>query len=599
MSEREVELRGALGVYLDRAPIAVPKGALSDARNCRIARGHVRAEAMGWRDFQGIVLNGPPTLIDTFKKRDGTRFAIFGTKTDLYRYDTGADEVRFITPRYETGTVSVSAASDLVGGGAGWTTNFKVGDYIHLGASGQTDPDVVWKRIVEIVSGTTARMDSVAGVTNLAIAYTVRKTFTASDRDPWITETFYAAPGGVDLWIATNGVDHVVKWDGSATQVTSLPALGFTCRYLRQSGGMMLYIDLLESGERKSNVIRTSAIADPENVSTLEATEFNGNDASDRVLAALPLGDVVAVYGEGSASLIQYIGPPIYWVVRTLTRERGILSSRAVIDRGDYHSVLATDGAYRFDGVRAEEFGAQVFREVVRKVALDRLVQTIGFLDMERAEELWIVPLADDGDPDTSVPTTAYSVHYLEEVGPRPVPIMVRDLPATAIGLFYRTESLTFDQVVGDFAAQSYRFNDRFFNESFPAKLFGMADGSIMELNAADSQDGDPIVAFARFGRIPLSDGIRRGFVQEVEPIVEELPAATQPLEVRVYGADRAEAAKTLRATVEHDLTGAGQRWHRPRVCERFADFELRTEGVDRTWAAWGLRAKIREAGRR
>ena len=600
MKERTVELRGSLGVYLDRAPIAVPRGGLSNARNCRVLRGHVVRRAMGWQPYFDGQLNGPVTLIDQFELRDGTRLTIFGTPTDLYQFDTGA--VAYLTPRYETGTATWTIGGVTVtGGGTSWVANVKVGDEIHLGDSGETDPDAVWYPIEEVTDDTHVKISGATFPDNgLALPYTIRQKFVGTLKDIWNTEVFYdAQPEDVDFWYATNGVDDVVRWDGNATQVTRRPALGFKCDWLAQLNGMMIYGNLLESAERKSNVFRSSVIGVPEDVSGDGAAEQNGTDIADHLVAGIPLGDVLVSYGRKSRTLLQFVGPPLYWVLRTVSRNRGVVSGRAIVDRGDHHEFIGQDGAFRFDGVRDEEFGGQVFREVVKKIDLNRLEQTIGFQDLEAAEVLWIVPHTDDGDPETAGPTTAYTEHYLEPVGRNPVPVMIRDLPATAIGEVYRDESLRFDDVVGDFASQDYAWNDRFFQAEFPSKLFGTVAGEVMELGFDDSKAGEPLVAFARFARIPVADGIYRGLVRELEAVVENLPAATYPLTVRIYAADRAEGGSTLEATVLTDLTGVGERWKRPRVLARFIDVEARTDEELQGWSLSGIRLLTRDSGRR
>lgn len=602
--ERQLLLSGRAGIFLDRPIHMIPKDGLQDARNVRIREGRIERQAMGWLPFFDIVLNGPVLLIDEFVLRTGVRLMIFGTDTDLYRMDSTTGDLDFLTPRFATaGGAAVTNGSDIVVAGPLLLTNTKVGDSIHIGSTSQTDPAAIWYDIVEVIDNTHIRLSVVyAGTTSLAVDFTIRKRFTGTLLDPWSSDVFYDAdPTGDDLWFATNGVDWVVSWDGNATEVTSESALGFTCRSLGVFSGMMLYVDLLESGDRKSNVVRNSAIGDPRNVSTLEAAEVNGTDIADRLVASIPLADVTVNYGAGSTSIAQFIGPPIYWVVRTVSRTVGALSRRGIVDRGDFHAFPARDGAYTFDGVQMQPFAAHVFTTVARTLDLERLPQAITFWDMENAEVFWLLPTNADGSDALTVPQIAYTEHYQERVSDRlPVPFMARDLPATALGEFSRTEDVRFDEVVAEFIAQDYAWVDRFFSAAFPTKLMGMADGSVMELGADDSQDGEAINSFARGGRFPLVDGVSRGSVRELEVHTEPKPDATHALDVRLYAADRPEGPATLVSTVEADLTGVPvQRWYRPRCQARYLDIEIGTDGANEGFAASGLRLRTRDAGRR
>ena len=130
-----------LGLYLDRPAIAIPPRGLQSIKNLRLKNGRIERENLGWNRFFDVPLQGAVTLIDNFFQRDGGQFLLFGTTLDLYLYDESAKDVDFLTPRYETGTVSINQGSSTVTGvGTTWLTNLKAGDYINFGATGFTLP---------------------------------------------------------------------------------------------------------------------------------------------------------------------------------------------------------------------------------------------------------------------------------------------------------------------------------------------------------------------------------------------------------------------------------------------------------------------------
>jgi hypothetical protein len=603
MPEESRQFSGHLGIFLDRPIHQLPKGGLADARNCRVREGRVERRAMGWSPFFDIVLDGPPLLIDEFVLRTGVRLSIFGTARDLYLMDSTNGALDYLAPRYVTGSVSVVNGNTTVTGvGTAFLANVKAGDQLIVGAANVTDPSALpgWVEILSVTDDTHLELaEPYPFITAPGQLYTIRKCFTGTRLDIWSTAVFYDAdPGGVDLWFATNGVDDVVTWDGVATQVTPQPALGFKCSSLHVFAGMMLYVDLLEAGERKSNVVRNSANGQPLNVSTLEAAELNGTDVADRLVAAEPLGDIVVHYGLTSISIAQFVGPPLFWVVRTVSRTVGALGRRSIVDRGERHAFMARDGGYTFDGVQVQPHGLHVLSKLVHTLDLNRLAQAIAFWNMEDAEVYWLLPSSSDGESSTAYPQRAYTEHYQEVVRDH-IPFMSRDLPATAIGSFTRTEALRFDEVIGEFIAQDYEWVDRFFSAQFPTKLIGLADGSIMELGADDAQDGEPINAYARGGRLPVVDGVRRGLVREIEAHVVPTEGATHALDIRFYGAETPEGPRELLETVQADLGGVGQRWYRPRCQARYLDLEIGTDGANEGFSVSGLRMLTRHTGRR
>src|SRR5712692_4207177 len=216
-----------MGLYFDRAKIALGSRMLQDGKNFRVKEGKLENLNLGYDRFETFTLNGQVGLIYDFLFRDGTDKLIFGTPTDLYQYSPSGHSVSYITPRYETGTASTSGTA-VTGIGTAWNTsvgnpgrkNALPGDEISFGATGRTDPAAIWFTVLTVNSDTSITLTASAGVI-VAGAYTLRQKFQGKVTDIWVAETFwFAAPQNEDQFFTTNGVDQVVRWNGSATQVT-------------------------------------------------------------------------------------------------------------------------------------------------------------------------------------------------------------------------------------------------------------------------------------------------------------------------------------------------------------------------------------------
>lgn len=593
-----------LGVYLDRPALSVPERGMTDCRNVRIKRGMVVNENMGWTRFFQSVLNGHVTLIDTLVRRSGAQFLIFGTPSDLYAYDSGAQTVAYLTPRYEAGTVSVTNANAIVVGvGTSFIANAKAGDQLFVGAIGKTDPAAAWVTVQSVTDDTHLVLTVPWSGTTLATqAYTLRQRFTAGRLNPWSGINFQNAPGNVDLWIGTNGIDVPVKWDGTATQVTRLTGLGFSCRTLCRYKNMVLYGDITVAGQRKPGSIRNSAIGDPENCATLEAGEFVVTDGPHTLKRLGQLGDFAVGYCDlgGDIVLIQFVGPPTNFVIRTAVRGKGITCARAGVEFPDHHQILSLDGAYRFDGFTATLIGTQVFREALRSVDPSRYDQALAFIDEQNGEVVWVIPQTTDPNPSTGGPSTAYTAHYLEDVGQSPTPMAIRDLTATAVGSFQRESTLRFSDLPLPFSSYNFRFDDRFFQAAFPFILFGDANGKVYTLGTEGLQDGAVKSSFARFSRFPVGGpNGRKGIIRRVEPFASQRPGASYPLYIFIYGCDQAGGTSAaIAGPLAYDLTQAGDRFVCPRASARFAELMV-IAGIHQPWELSGYSAEVAPAGLR
>lgn len=614
-----------LGVYLDRPGITVNKRAMTACRNVRVKNGRVVNENMGWEPFTaaviGSVASGAPgkriLMIDQFFTVAGGQHLLFGTQTDLLRYDEGTDSFLYLTPRYETGTISINDTDSVVTGvGTAWNTapnapndpdkNVKAGDEIAFTQAGERDPSVTWYKIASVDSDTQITLDAPYSGPNLAgVAYTIRRTFTGDRDDYWRTEVFPdAQPEDKDVWFATNGQDFVVSWDGTADQVTREWGLLFKCRILARFKNMMLYGDVTKTlvGDREPQKIVNSSIAIPREVDgSGDSGEFIASEGDDVLLSFVLLGDTEVAYGERSISPIQFVGGTFGFVARSAVVGIGPVSGRAVMDFGDFHEFLGADTAFRFDGISLEEFGGHVFREVLRKIDPNRKDQAFAAIDEENGEVQWVVPQTTDSDPENKGPETAYTEHYLEPIREtEEVPMTIRDLPATAYGFFQRADTIRFNELVDKFSTYNFKWNDRFFQAAFPFNLFGTWDGKVFILGTKDNQNGAAINSFARFARRALVDGRRKGFVRRIEPFSMKRPTAnTYKLGVLIWVTDRPDGDLSLGKQLLHDLSHERNPSVYPRVAARFAELEFATNGIDQPWEVAGYDLDVDEAGTR
>lgn len=590
-----------MGLYYDRSRLAMSTRMLSDGLNFRVKSGKLSNLNMGWNRFGTFTLNGPVTMIRNFIKRDASEQLVFATLTDIYKY-VNDNSVIYLTPRYQTGTVS-RAGTTVTGVGTDFSTaSIKGGDEIHFGAIDFTNPAGQWDTIVN-VGGPTTLTTTQTGVVGSG-TYTIRKKFTGALSNIWQNAIFVnASPSNSDeLWI-TNGIDNIVRWDGTATQVEDMGAtLGFKAKALVVYSNMMIFLNLIQSGSAKPTDMINSNPGEPQNVASGLSEQFKVHGNVDAILRAEVLGDNLAIYSfssEGAITLAQFVGDPLVFAFRQATKGVGPIGAKAVANFGNYHEIIAADGQYFFDGSTVKMVSKHVWREILRQQDPARIAFSYSHFDEENGDLIWVVPLTSDpNSATTGGPATAFTEHYIEDPGGQlPTPYSKRDFPFTTTGYFKRQTGLTWDQLTNTWDTYNFRWNDRFFFSAFPLTLGGTDDGKIYTINTSQNADGVALSSFVRFGRRPVGDGRMRALVSRVYPFVSTF---NTPVDVTVRLADSGDGEPLISDMQTFDqLQPEGRHFTVHYRRGRYFEVQFGTAGPSAPWEISGFDTDIRRGGRR
>ncbi len=544
-----------LGLHYDKTPLVLPDRALKDGINFRVREGKLTNRQIGWTQFGDFTLNGPVRLISSFKRRDGVERLIFGTPSDLYRYDVATGDVFYITPRYATGTVEVSGTA-VTGSGTGWTAaEITAGMEISFGSASEDDPAATWYVITGSPGDTSLTLTTDAGTIGAGSTYTIRKVFTGDIQSHWDWDTFMLAGGVEDRWYGTNGIEYPVRWDGDATQVTSLSALGFRAKHLVNFSNMMIWGNIDDGSELLPADIINSDVGDPEDVSTGLSEQFTIHAGPDEIVDMKAIGDNLVIYARDHLVMVQFVGDPLIFAFRQAASGVGMIGTNVVANFGSFHEYIGLDSQYTFDGASLVESGVQVWREILRRRDPARPTLAFHHFDDETAELIWAIPTTEDDNDDAA--QFAWTEHYLEQVDRQrgePIPYSHRDFPFSASGYFTQEDSTTWATVTGTWADATLRWNDQYYFSAAPLNLVGGPDGKIYLLNSGQSADGTALPSFVTFGRKPTVDGRQRGMVNRVYPFVHSI-AGDDPLVVTTYYYDHASGDPVITDEKEFDLS--------------------------------------------
>jgi hypothetical protein len=543
------------GLYFDRPALDIPLQALQDGMNFRIINRKLNNFNLGRVKFAAWTLGEKVRGIDNFFPRGLDEHLMFMTGHDIYRYDAITKLPVLLTPRYETGTVAVTNGSTTVTGtGTTWSTNAKAGDYIYIGATGQTDPAATWYQVASVTSNTVLVLETAyAGSTASGQAYTLRQTFQVSDDSLWDFDTFVNdGDSGNDLWFATNGIDYPVTWDGTADEVTVHSELGFICGTLATYSNMMIYGEITEVATSEyfpTSIINSEAgfplhagdnVTDPLSISS----QFQVHDGTDKIINLIPLGDNLVIYCEAHLVIAQFVGDVTVFIFRGAISDIGPIGRDAIADFGDYHEFIGSDTMYSFDGVSVSETNSQVMRAILLSMDPLRSFQTFGHFDESTGDLIWATPLTSDPGAGTigERGVVAYVEHYLEDI-PNGIdtPFSKRSFKFTVTGFYEKAEGQTWADAAKAWQDVNFAWNDQFSALAAPLNLGGDENGQIWIFGGDQFDDGNALPSFVKFGRRPTGTGRERNLLRRVYPFATASSGKT--LDVNVYVADHAQGS--------------------------------------------------------
>ncbi len=535
-------------------------------------------------------------LIESFELRAGSIKTVFGNTTDLFEYRDVQQDVRYLTPREEAGTVSITNGTpNLVGVGTTFT-NLKPGDQIHVGATTQRDPAAIWYEVLSVTNDLNLVLTTnYAETTAAGVAWTGRILFSGIIQNPWVAEPFYngsalggPSPTGDRLYLC-NQIDEVVAWDGAIDQVYT-PALANvqTCRHMKQHKNKMIFVAPTVSGTFAKYSIRTSDVGKPEDTVNGEAVELIVHDGPDELLAAFPIGEQLAIYAKESVTIAQSVALPLVYVFRTVINDYGPLSPRGIAVYPDFHDFIARDREYRFNGAGAVPINDHVWRDVIRQITPERnFFLHHHFID-EEGELVWCVPLTSDADTTDGSSERAYITQFMEDVGERnPEAHTLRELPALVFGNYLRDTTLTWNQIQQQWQNFNYRWNDRFFFAQFPLTLFGDEAGDIFVYGGSTDKNGTAMDSFARFARVATGNVEQSAVIRRIYPYLEQIAGSTDLMTVRLYGTDTPDGIASLLSTQTLSRgMNTSTRFVSPRQSARYVEVWI---GQTAERAYWGL----------
>lgn len=215
------------------------------------------------------------------------------------------------------------------------------------------------------------------------------------------------APYG-DWMLATNGVDPVQVWKKNVGTFAALDVDGqfATAEVLVRRGPHILAFGSSGGSAGAAGTYHWCSADDPENWDP-DATDSAGfqpiAELQGPIVAAVPLGDMIAVLGRNQLFLIRYTGAPFYFPYQPALTGVGAVGKRAVVEANRRLYGMSLAGFWTADGTQYSYIDTPALRDyLLPRLNTAQLSKAVCWYDQTNQLVLWSVPTV-VAEPDVTV----------------------------------------------------------------------------------------------------------------------------------------------------------------------------------------------------
>lgn len=361
------------------------------------------------------------------------------------------------------------------------------------------------------------------------VNYVLTMSFSGDDDDFWSFAYPYNSTLEEKMLVASNGVDAMVKWDGTGAIETLTGSPPATAKYIGYYGAAMFEHFIAawttDSGNNLAQTIEVSDAGDAE--SWTGGAYYDLLQTNDEIIGIEILKNRLVVYKRKSISMAWPTpegsnDDPFDWEQDTIV-DLEIPCGRTVVNFGDYHLFLGEDNVYKFNGISLEPVGTEVINTMKNEWNGAHMDHSFAIaITNENLYCIFIPTLAeydDDGNEtkaEAEYPDRAYVFNYEE----RTWTIWNFPVQFTCAGYVNKGYTPTVDAIDAldrSYAQMDMRWADLISYSKVESLLIGDTTGHIYEMrDAYDSDNGVNIDALFVTRDFPLNDPKRVFFLCEL-----------------------------------------------------------------------------------
>lgn len=353
--------------------------------------------------------------------------------------------------------------------------------------------------------------------------------------------------------VATNGVDAPQIWKTTTFSALDVDSQFTTAEIFVRRGPHMLAFNT-SAGRDTFHWCAEDDIEDWD-TATQSAGNLTIRDISSKIIAAVPLGDQIAVYSKDQMYLVRYSGSPFYFGYFPALEEFGPVGKAAVVPVGRRNYGFGKDRIWVTDGTQVEYIdGPNIHHFIYDNLNTAQLSKVCGYHEESFNMVVFYYPTSGSSEPDRGV------------------------------GYDYKTGTWT----ILDFGRTSAIPKDVF---AYP--VAAKSDGSVYFHEVGTNDDSSAMTAYVESTRVPLAGEEAKAFVESVKVSVKSLSGT---VELYLGKSDRLDDAITW-ATEQNLDDGNEPLWFDFENIRYFC-FKILSDTTGADWAVNGIRVMGTGTGR-
>jgi len=341
------------GLDVSYVPLFLDDKAMPYMRNVRVDRGVVKRNSGMTAFGSNLPLTGTPMFFTKFVVESGATHWLLGTTDFVYEYMPDTNEFENKSKKVTTGAIEITfeAATKKIirSSGSFVTDGFTEGTIVTTNSSNNPGPFTVTSvSALELVVSETVVDEGPA-------TFTIdgRVPFTG-DEDDAFDWTVMPDSAGNDIFILTNGVDPIMKWDGAQEGFEELGGWSnenIKARTLAVHSSRLIAGYTIESGTGSPRRVRWSVAGNPEDVTGTGSGFVDLAETGDHVTKLAIIQSRLYAFKEQSIWEIAYVGGTTYFTPELRVQNVGCEAPRSLAQLGNEVVFFGTDNVYQFDGL--------------------------------------------------------------------------------------------------------------------------------------------------------------------------------------------------------------------------------------------------------
>lgn len=304
------------------------------------------------------------------------------------------------------------------------------------------------------------------------------KSLTGSTND--LVDTAVPVLSGKRILCIANGIDAIRKWTGTGN-TEDLGGTPPVAKFIQEYKTYLVCAHIL-GGTDIAQRVQWCDTADPETWDSGNAGSVDLIEDGEDITGLSLFGDYVSVHKPSSIYLGSLVSSNDIFRFDRRSVGKGTIANHTIINLPTGEQIyLADDGLRLFNGVSAPLVSSTANEEIRDGLNKEYAFKSWAVLVSEE-DEVWIgIPIGSETTPDT-----IYKYNYVTGK-------LYKDT-RTSITAAWRAitaqSSVTWDELVGSWDEQTWRWNDAFVNASFTDIFFGDISGNAYKVDRTSKNDG-------------------------------------------------------------------------------------------------------------